>query len=291
MSKKLPTTFQDAKKILGSVYPDLMVHVQPKVNQLRTNLLNQNLDDKDPKEVVRSVLKPLDFEDSTKTERHPLSKSLEMLPVRRIHKLSNVLLFRSRNQLLHKSDFQKLAPKETSVFDLIKEHEFKVRRGRAKDTLQERMGYYLIFKSVQEAAAFNVDTLGKLLNGVNFYLEMVNPAKDNHYFNSPLFHETYNMDGDVVELQTEYPRENCVLFRGLPNFITKETISKMLYDYSIDYISGGITPIEIDNFAKLGSWLVKFETPLDAQRVARNYNGYHLNNNPDYPKIFATVLS
>lgn len=292
MGPKKLVTFADAKKILGSVYPDLAVRINPNLNKLRTNLLKENLNGRDPKQMVRSVLKPLDDDMGlTEKARHPITRALDLLPSRRVHKISNVLLFRTRNQLLDISDFKKLAPKEESIFELAEDYKFEVRHGRAKDTLQERFGYYLIFKSIEEAAAFNVDTLGKQLNGVNFHLEMVNPGKDSRYLNSPLLLETSEVENSVLKLKTGYPRENCVLIKGLPTFITKESLEKMMYDYQIDHRAGGITPIEIDNYAKLGSWLIKFEKPIDAQRFVRNHNGFHFNQNPEMPKIFATVLS
>lgn len=291
-SPKKVVTFKDARRILSSIYPELALRINPEVNKIRTNLLHENLNGRDPKTVVRSILKPLDPDQQPRSQsKHPLSKAFDFLPERRVYKRSNILLFRSRNQLLDISDFKKLAPKEDSLFDLAQDYTFKIRRGRAKDTLQERSGYYLIFPTVQEAAAYNVDTLGKQLNGVNFYLEMVNPEKDYVYFNSHLFFETFEMSGDVLKLKSEFPRENCVLIKGLPTFIKQETLSKMLYDYQVDYESGGIVPIEKDNFAQLTSWLIRFESPLDAQRFVRNHNGFHLNHDPRHPKIYADVLS
>lgn len=295
LNKKL-VTFQDAKKILGSVYPDLAFRTQSKLKSLRSGLLNKNLGNEDPKAQYRINWL---FEDESRGKSRSLSSvrtAVKRLPEKVIKKkLSNVLIFPSKNQLLDISDFQKMVPLSGTKFNLkwtpTGYYQFLVRAMRNPHKLDNVIGYYLIFKSVDEAAGYVIDTLGKQLNGVNFYLKMVDPQEEADKINLSLLYEKSEMDGDVMVPVTAFPRDRSVLVKGIPLFVTESTMEKMLYDYSLDFNTKAIEMLENDPHAKLGSWLLKFKDPVDAQRFVRNFNGFSFNRDPKFPKVIATVLS
>lgn len=289
-------TFQDAKKILASVYPDLSFRTQSKMNSLRTGLLNKNLGDEDPRAQYRIHWSLENEYAGDNLDLRPIQTAMELLPKRVFkEKMSNVLIFPSKNRMLDISDFQKMVPMDYSKFNLkwtpTGYYQFLVRAMRDPHRLDNVMGYYLIFRNVEEASGYVIDTIGKQLNGVNFYLKMVNPEEEAERINLSLLLETSMMDGDVMKPLTGFPRNKSVLIKGMPHFVTESTLEKMLYDYSLDFNTNAIEMLEKDPYGKVGSWLLKFKDPLDAQRYVRNYNGFNFNRDPNLGKVFSSVLT
>ncbi|CCH41457.1 hypothetical protein BN7_998 [Wickerhamomyces ciferrii] len=295
LKKRGGLNYGDAKKILETVYPELAQNIVPNLNKIKSNVLYQNSNNlENAKEALENTLNGLKTREIINSARQPLSTALESIPQRNLKSVSNVLLFRTRNQLLDKSDFNKLAPKTQSNFDLDSipgdNYNFIVRSGRYPQNLEYRVGYYLIFDSIEEAAAFNVDTLKKQINGINFNTEMIDAKANDPVINIRALNESSIVENGIMKLKPGFPRKNCVLVKGFPNFIKKHTIFRMLYDYELDDSFDALTTIDLDNHANLGKWLIKFSNSIEAQRFVRNYHGLHLNDNPEMPRIYAEQL-
>lgn len=294
-------TVEEAKNIIRSFYPEITSTRRAAVSKLRSAVVQKNLDlqNEQPHPTHRKF-KPLKVDDILKHDvqehKRSLSAARDLLPLESVTRMSNILLFRTRNQLLHYSDFSKLVSAETSLFDLhalpSKKYDFKTVQARTPDLLLPHGGFYLIFNTADEAAAYMVDTLGKELNGTNFYLEMVDPEEHKYFIhNSKLLEELHSIDKETWELKSKPKRETFVLVRGFPTFVKDTTIEEMLWDYNIDYeFDTPIMSLKKDNISKTSVWLIKFVTILDAHRFARTYNGEHFNSEKRFPKVYASVL-
>ncbi|KAH3664427.1 hypothetical protein WICMUC_005812 [Wickerhamomyces mucosus] len=291
--KPASTTLEDTKKLLKVLYPALTKQNASVTDQLRSNLNTRNGIAR-IKKAFDTPLQRLDLDLGDFVEKKPLSEAIQLLPKKSTSAISNVLYFRTRNQLLHKSDFLKLVPKIHSSFKwgLNRQNDnFLILQARDPKNLLPRGGYYMIFDKSEEAAAYVIDTLGKELNGANVYLEMVDPKVHQHYIGQSILKENSIIDNDKkFHIKSSSVRGHYVLVRGYPTFINKETIKEMLWDYQLDFKDEPVIPIEIDRISKISMWLLKFDNLHDPLRFVRNFNGKHFNNEQRLPKIFASVL-
>jgi hypothetical protein len=239
-------------------------------------------------------LRPL--EEETQKTLKPLSESISLLPTKRSNSpLSNVLYYKTRNQYLKISDFEAVWKRDSTTFDLGKDiPKISLFRGREPHNLMAGGGYYLIFESVELAAAYLVDNLGSQINGTNAYFEMVNIDHHLKYLGSPILHDPINISGtrdsDVLKIEESIPRDRCVLVKGFPTFISKNTIEQMLWRYDLEYRVTPIRTIVLDNLSKVGMWLIIFATSNDSARFVREFHGYHFNLEERLPKVFASML-
>lgn len=217
-----------------------------------------------------------------------LNDASASLPVRQVKAKSNLLLFRTRNQLLHKSDFTKLLGSSPLASELT----MKAFQARNKDTMLPKGGYFLLFDSHQHASAYLLETLGKTINGVNFYLEMCNPEEKLHMLQTQ-FDESFNIDSTSHTFNVTYiertPRSHYVLVSGFPSFIKAETLKTMLWEYELDTSEDPVG--KTDKAAGISTWLIKFTNALDPQRFVRRYNGKHFENDPRLPKVYASQMN
>lgn len=285
--KPTKVTLDSARRILNILYPSLIKHAGQNNAFIRQNLTKKyglkNLKD----------LKPLESFDNY--HKKPITEAVRLLPERSVESLSNVLYFRTRNQLLHSTDFTRITPFDQSSFDLstFKKNDLDLSAVLAREphNLVQRGGYYLLFKNVELASAYLIDSIGKQLNGVNLYLSMIDPHQHQKYIQQDLLGESSEIDENILALKIIKPRNHRVVIKGFPTFITEDTIRKMLWDYNLDYNYEHIKLLDSDKRAGIGMWLLTFEDKLEAQRFARNYNGKHFNNEERLPKLFASVLS
>ena len=205
------------------------------------------------------------------------------LPSRRVMASSNLLYFRTRNQLLHSSDFKKLSD----------ELPFEVLQARDSQLLTPKGGYYLLFGSFDHAAKYMYNTIGKTLNGVNFYTEMCTPQAHVPYLKSRHLDESFQVvEGDkftLLNYSSQVPRSHYAVVRGFPTFITRSTLENMLWQYDLSP-TDPIRCLSSDKVGKVSSWLIKFNNHLDPQRFVRRYNGKPFDNDANLPLVFASQM-
>jgi hypothetical protein len=274
MKRKVP--FAEVKQLLKVLQPVIAKRTAESLLSTRQGLTGEQ------------PIRPSLYTHDKQARQRLLQEAPKSLPMRQVRAKSNLLLFRTRNQLLHISDFTKLVS-STPLRDLA----IQMFQARDPHTMLPKGGYFLLFGSHEDASAYMVEALGKTLNGVNFYLEMCDPEERLQFLQNN-FDESFTVHSDrgiiKLEHQAKAQRSQYVLVRGFPSFVESSTIERMLWDYDLD-THDPIRCIKSDKTGKVSTWLLKFTNNLDPQRFVRFYNGKHFDNDTRLPKVYASQMN
>lgn len=229
---------------------------------------------------------------------------------------SNVLKFNCKNNYISGDTFRNLYPiKRERKYQLPPDI---VQRGPALAAIKGRdphdlrpLGlYYLIFEDFTQAAAYWLETLGKVTNGFDLNLEFTElSSKELSHISSPHLDkqagiEVQQNDGpdsmmalarervtdiqpsdpssplvyeleDVLTLSQYLIRKSTVLVKNLPFGLSKHALPKILWDYQLRHLdySHSIHTVVNDPINQLHLKMISFADEQNARRFVRNYHG------------------
>ncbi|KAL7665678.1 RRM domain-containing protein [[Candida] zeylanoides] len=229
---------------------------------------------------------------------------------------SNILKFKCKNNYISGDTFLNLYPiKRERKYQLPPDI---VNRGPALAAIKGRdpqdlhpLGlYYLIFKDFTQAAAYWLETLGKVTNGFDLHLEFTKlTSEDVSQISSPHLDMlagigvqqnnglgsrvewarervsdiktsdpssplVYELE-DILALSQYLIRKSTVLVKNLPFGLSKHALPKVLWDYQLRHLdySHSIRTVVNDPINQLHLKMISFADEQNARRFVRNFHG------------------
>lgn len=166
---------------------------------------------------------------------------------------TNLLFWYCPDLTFSASDFARVGPPHAH---------FNVTRARNPINLTPWMGYFLEFKTTEEATKYYEETIGHELCGFPLKLKFVQP--DIRGFKSPL-----------LEKVPQVSRKSHALVLGLPAGYTDHNILRVLWDYDLlddDQVAVERLPL---GQVKYGGnpYLLRFKSEREAERFVRDHDG------------------
>ncbi|CAH2353303.1 hypothetical protein CLIB1423_10S01948 [[Candida] railenensis] len=262
----------------------------------------------------RSILEDLT---SNNWNRKPWSSVASDLPETSATQIrSNILKFKCKNNFISNDTFHNLYPIERErkyqlPTSLVKNGPpFFAIKGRNSLDLQPVGVYYLVFQSFSSAAAYWLETAGKVINGFDFKLEFMElTSKDLNQMSSPHISSSYGeqVRAPLIDhphsvkspksqslakkedltypysLMLDYSmfeaRQSMVLVKNLPFGLSKHALPKILWDYDLatSHDTGThedcITSVISDPVNQVSLTLIRFADRTNAVRFIRNFHG------------------
>lgn len=259
----------------------------------------------------RSILEDLTSNNWNRKPWSLVALDLPETPATQIR--SNILKFKCKNNFISNDTFHNLYPIERErkyqlPTSLVKNGPpFFAIKGRNPLDLQPVGVYYLVFQSFSLAAAYWLETAGKVVNGFDFKLEFMElTSKDLNQMSSPHISALYGEQVQtpllehpqqpklqllVKNVEVSYPysllldysmfdaRQSMVLVKNLPFGLSKHALPKILWDYNLATSHGTgihpdcITSVISDPVNQVSLTLIRFADRTNAIRFIRNFHG------------------
>lgn len=172
---KTPTTTATtatAKKLINLLYKEAATSTDTSqaIPRITRQLYNDPDSDLDADAADSTTNNDLLSTYQTTKRKLPATEALKTGP--HISTPSNILSFKCINLFITKQDFKNLLPKEHQLtYSLNPINNFEMVKRRSGPLLQFQNEYILIFKSHLNAKIFQLETQGKLINGIQFRTE------------------------------------------------------------------------------------------------------------------------
>lgn len=225
-----------------------------------------------------SPLKPLAFEspdDTDSSHAQPRqsahtntnTKNVEQQGQHLFETASNILIWKSNDLTMNKSDFQRILPpvhKRLGTYSEALNHDtidFDVVRGRDPHTLAPKDCYFLVFPSKEAAYMYFVETRGADLCGI----------ETKFFFGSP---NSFGLSQPILEEYPTIPRRNCVIIYGLPDSVSSWWIRRTFWDFEfIDNEKAAVQQLPKGNVLYGGHpYLVRFKSESEARRIVSRWS-------------------
>ncbi|KAG5420046.1 hypothetical protein I9W82_001926 [Candida metapsilosis] len=285
----------NAKKLMNLLYRETASSIETSqaIPQITRQLYNEP--DLEPESVftTTSTRRKLPATDALKVDT-------ESIP-------SNILSFKCPLSFITKQDFQNLLPKEHNLtYALNPINNFEVVKKRSDDLLQFQNEYLLLFKSHLNARVYQLETRGKLINGLQFKTqyqpidiidELVPPKLQvpNHQslvdqikalesqakaestpFSS--YDESYPILSHIINAPN---RAKSILIHNWPFGLKENLVIESLWNYNLavnydmdpNAVKSPIEPIYSNIMQGVNIIKMNFKSEHDALRFIRNFHG------------------
>lgn len=185
------------------------------------------------------------FKSATKFERRKMSAQIR----------SNTLYWYCMNLSFSKSDFERIVPPVNSniSFDLV--------RSRNPRNLTKWLGYYLIFKTPDEAEIYRKATAGAEICGIELKLQSAGP-------------KALGLHSPILDKVPGMTRQMCALILGLPQDYSKKLLRSILWNYDLvddDDLSIEFLPKDLIKYGGQPA-LIRFKNEDDPHALVRRWD-------------------